>query len=226
VKYLGIVLIVLVVIVLVGLVSLSRDVAGYREYWNRRASQPVEDNALVYVALGDSTAQSIGSSKPERGYVGLLADALEAKHNRPVHVINLSVSGAKLHDALKSQLPEMKLLVPDVVTIEIGANDMQSFEASSFRRDMDALMQGLPSHTVVSDVPYFGGGRRRSLEPNVIQANKIIHELAAKYKLRLAPLHQVTKDKNNIFVNAIDFFHPSNQGYQNWFSAFWQILQK
>lgn len=225
-KYLIWALVVIVVVFVVGLVSMYSKISRYSAYWNQRASQSSEENALVYVALGDSTAQGVGASKAEKGYVGLVANALEDKHKRPVHVINLSVSGAKLADVVNEQLPSLTQLQADVVTIEAGANDMADFDETAFRNNMETLMSQAPKHTVISDMPYFGGGRKRNLEVNVLAANKIIHELGGKHGLRVAPLHQVTKERDNIFTMAIDFLHPSDQGYKNWFAAFWQILQK
>ncbi|MDQ3151126.1 MAG: SGNH/GDSL hydrolase family protein, partial [Actinomycetota bacterium] len=58
-----------------------RNVAPYRRYWLRRAEEPGE---LRYVALGDSLTQGIGASRPERGYVGLIADALAQRTGRTV----------------------------------------------------------------------------------------------------------------------------------------------
>ncbi|MEO5743679.1 MAG: hypothetical protein ABIQ53_03685, partial [Terracoccus sp.] len=52
---------------------LRGEVARYGRYW----AQPRGGNAgILYVALGDSTAQGIGASRPERGYVGLIAERL------------------------------------------------------------------------------------------------------------------------------------------------------
>ena len=49
---------------------------------------------LRYVAIGDSAAQGIGASRPDRSYVGVLADDIHAATGRSVRVINLSISGA------------------------------------------------------------------------------------------------------------------------------------
>lgn len=211
---------------LIGLLGLYSQIPRYQKYWNKQAAQLATDDALVYVALGDSTAQGVGASSPRSGYVGRVAEALAQKHGRPVHVINLSKSGARLSDCLRDQLPSLKHIHADVVTIEIGANDMGNLDKATFENDMDELMTRLPKQTVISDVPYFGGGRKRSLEPNVLAASLIINNLAAKHGLRVAPLHQVTKERDSVWTMSMDFLHPSNLGYRNWFHAFWQILDK
>jgi len=143
-KILGIIVVILLVTVGVGLASLYVKIPRYHKYWQKRAAHPVAQDALVYVALGDSTAQGIGATRPEKGYVGLIADALEQKHGRPVHVVNLSKSGAKLSDCLRDQLPKLTDIQADIITVGIGANDMSTWDPESFRTDMDTLMTGLP----------------------------------------------------------------------------------
>ncbi len=219
-----VVLLIGLLVIAGSLLRLKYQINHYASYWQSRAAQPATANSLVYVALGDSTAQGIGASQPQRGYVGLIAESLTQKTGKPVRVINISKSGAKLTDCIRDQLPQLQALEPDFLTIEIGANDMGSFEAQSFERDISALFAALPKQTVVSDMPYFGGGRRRNLEPNVIAANKIIDKVAAEHNLSVAPLHQVTKDRDNLLTNSIDLFHPSNRGYRNWAVAFEQQL--
>lgn len=223
----GIIFGVLILIEVLALMKLAYSVKSHKSYWNNIINEPFEADDQMYVALGDSAAQGIGANKPQNGYVSLIAKELARKTNKNVHTVNLSVTGARLQDTIDVQLPKLKNLpVNDetVITLEIGANEMLNYDASKFRHKMDTLLSVMPKQTIVSDIPYFGGGRYRRLEPNVLQANRVITELAEKYNLRLAPLHQVTKQRNNLFSNSADFFHPSNSGYKNWFEAFRKAL--
>lgn len=217
----------LVLAEVIALFWLQGSIAGYKKFWLHHNLQVVSGQHVRYVALGDSTAQGIGATSPFRSYVGLTARALAQKYKQPVQTTNLSVSGARLQDLIDVQLPQLaklKINKQTVVTVGIGANDVGNFNEAKFSQQMDTLMLNLPPQTVISDVPYFGGGRRRSLEPNVIKANVIIHRLARKHNLRVAPLHQATKAHHGIFYSSADLFHPSNIGYQNWFKAYWQVL--
>lgn len=223
-KLAGLILLVVVVAGVASLAGLYLQVPRYRTYWQRRATNPPAQNALVYVALGDSAAQGVGASSPQKGYVGLVADALAQKHGRPVHVINLSKSGARVHDAVRDQLPQLQHIKADVVTIEIGANNMTEWDEQQFRADIEKLVSSLPPQTVISDLPYFGGGRYRRMEPAVQIANGVIHEAAQAHGLRLAPLYAETKDHDSWRTRTVDLFHPSGRGYRNWFNAFWQVL--
>lgn len=112
------------------------------------------------MALGDSTAQGIGASTPERGYVGLIAQCLHSATRRPVQVVSLSRSGARVHDVVVDQLPRLAGLAPDLVTVTVavGANDLKHYDADRFRADVDALIVGLGPTTVVGDVPWFMHG--------------------------------------------------------------------
>ncbi len=215
----------IVIIFVVLLFSLYLQISRYRAYWQKRASQTVPDNALVYVALGDSAAQSIGATSPDKGYVGLIAAELEQKYRCPVHVINISKSGTRVIDVLREQIPQLKNHKPDIITIEAGANDMSTFNEATFRSEMNELMAALPPQTVISDIPYYGGGRKRNLEVNAVAASRIISELAVQYGLKVAPLHEITKARDNLLTMSFDILHPSNRGYRNWYLAFAKPLE-
>jgi len=221
-------IVVLTVITGARLFMLRGDLTSFARYWNQRAAEEVPDNALVYVALGDSAAQGIGASRPEKGYVGLLEEALEDKNDQPVHVINLSVSGAKVQDVTDKQLPQLKEMKvqPGIITLAIGGNDIIQYDRDRFTEQINTLFSQLPAQTVVADIPYFGGGRYNSREQNASDASAIIAAAADRYELRLAPLHRVTTERDSPFIYAVDFFHPNDRGYRNWFAAFWTVLDR
>jgi lysophospholipase L1-like esterase len=204
--------------------ELYSQVGRYQAYWNRQNEQPPIKNELVYVALGDSTAQGIGASKPQKGYVGLVAAELAKQSGRPVRTMNFSKSGAKLSDALERQVPLLqKCNIPSdaIITIEIGANDMGNFNAAHFESQMDELMGKLPARTAISDIPYFGGSRNKKLEPNVADANVIMERLAKKHGFELVALHERMKNNSSLKTLALDGFHPSSYAYKsNWATAF------
>ena len=218
---LGVVILILVIIDGAGLVHLLTSVKSYASYWNDRSKQGGE---LTYVALGDSAAQGIGASKPQNGYVGVLDERIEHATGKKVRVINLSVTGARIRDVTTKQLPQLAQYQPDIVTIEIGANDVVTFNEKNFRTDFAELVDKLPPGTYISDMPYFGG-RYSSREKYAVTASKIIADDVKGTDLRFVPLHQVTEQRKSIFNNSYDLFHPSNRSYRNWADAFWQAMQ-
>ena len=76
--------------------------------------------------LGDSTAQGIGASGYDKGYVGQLRRILEERTGKTWRVLNLSKSGARAADVLATRLPRLEALgtLPDLVTVAIGSNDV------------------------------------------------------------------------------------------------------
>ena len=137
-------------------------------WWREQAKV---DGDLLYVALGDSTAQGIGASRPVNGYVGILADRIRALSGRTVRTVNLSVSGAR-----------------------------------------------------VADLPCF---HFPASERKVRVANEIVRRLATDRRLRIAPLHRITRRQTAVLAitqAAGDLFHPNDRGYRVWASAFLPFL--
>ncbi|MFP5317543.1 MAG: SGNH/GDSL hydrolase family protein [Acidimicrobiia bacterium] len=216
-----------VVIVLLGwrgveVVQLRRSVDRYRDHWSTPQGEP---GGLVYVALGDSTAQGIGASRPDRGYVGVLAERLRASTGRPVQVVNLSRSGARVADVVDEQLPRLAGLSPDVVTVAVGANDVKRYDRSRFRRDVDALVAALPPGTFVADVPWFMHG---AIGRSSHEAAAYVAASAAARALPVARLYQATRERGwgaMLTDFAADWFHPDDRGYRVWADAFWTVME-
>jgi acyl-CoA thioesterase-1 len=229
-KVAAIIIAIMLVIAGLRLIFLFRDVAGFKQFWDERGNQNIPDNALVYIALGDSAAQGIGASEPMKGYVGLVAKELESRTGRPVHVINLSVSGATVESTTQKQLQqlkELKNLDQAVITIDIGANDVNRdlIDKNEFERQLDALLKELPPQTVVGDLPSFARTRFWKAEQRIQEFNPILHKVADLYGLKVAPLYEKTSSDKSLFTNSSDIFHPSDRGYRNWANAFIEKLQ-
>ena len=211
------VFVVLAIVFALKLVQLHEDISKYAAYWNQNS----ENGSFTYVALGDSAAQGIGASKPQLGYVGLLANHIELYTGQKVKIINLSVSGAKIKDVIDKQIPQLKHLSPNLVTVEIGSNDVENnFEESMFQSQYQALAEQLPPGTLVSNIPYFGGRSRKNSV--AIIASNLISNSASTHNLKLVDLQKYTHEHQSILNYAADFFHPSDRGYKNWEAAFWQ----
>lgn len=189
----------------------------HSKWWRDHAETEGE---LLYVALGDSAAQGIGATSPERSYVGLLAGDIRKATGRSLRVINLSVSGATTALAVQDQLPRFRRLAPDIVTVAIGANDIAGWDPDAFGRNLRTIFAALPRHAIVADVPCF---HLRHNERKVAVANRMLRELAREYGLTLAPLHEATRRQGIIGILtqfAQDMFHPNDHGYEVWAEAF------
>lgn len=218
---------VAVLIFIIRLGDLYTQLARYQKFWDYQNGLPVAKDDFVYVAFGDSAAQGVGASSPVRGYVGLIARQIHEDTGKNVKIINLSKSGGKIRDVIDTQIPKYKEIEKvDLVTIEIGANDILTFDPDKFRKDMSELMDLLPAGTVISDIPSFKGSRLSRQEPKVLEANKIIYELAQGRDLVLVPLHEKVTKNNGLRTFSADFFHPSNHGYKtNWADTFLEKIK-
>ena len=201
-----------------GVLRAAEAIPVHSAFWR---AQRRESGDLLYVALGDSAAQGIGASRPDRGYVGLIAHRIRSETGRSVRVANLSLAGGRLSDVLEKQLPALAKLAPDIVTVAVGANDMADFDAARFEQQVARLCAALPRHAIIAEVPSFYLGR---FERNVRLANDILRRLARRHGLRVARLHrstvQRTAARTVLRDVAGDFFHPNDRGHAVWASAF------
>lgn len=217
IKMIGIVVGILILLEIIALVWLAFTVSSYKTYWNTQAKLPGE---ITYLALGDSAAQGIGATSAHRGYVGLLAKRIEAQTQQTVRVVNISKTGAKMSDYLREQAPKITATQADIVTIEIGANDVAKFNAITFRADFKKVLATLPDGAYVANMPLFNS--RPSSTDKAKQASGIIREeLRAYPNLRFVDLQKQTSENQSIFGFAPDLFHPNNLSYKNWADAFW-----
>jgi acyl-CoA thioesterase-1 len=206
-----------------GMEQLAQTLPVHSKWWREHAKREGE---LLYVVLGDSAAQGIGASKPHRGYVGAIMKELADVTGRSIRVVNLSISGARLREALAVQLPAMKKLgQADFVTVGIGANDIGSYDRERFEREIEELYSALPPHSIVGDIPSFYVG---AAQRHVLEANAILHRTAARHGLLVAPVyaetHRLGVLRYALNQVAADFFHPNDRGYQAWTRAFLPLV--
>lgn len=192
------------------------------KYWR---SVKAQSGDLLYVAIGDSAAQGIGASRPDRSYVGVLADHVRARlgvagDQRMLRVANLGISVATVKLAIHSELPLLAGLEPDLLTVCIGANDIANWNEQHFERDIRTLFDALPDHAIIADLPsfYFLPGEKK-----VVIANRIVRNEAAARGLTVVPLHALTERQGLWGMTrqfAGDLFHPNDRGYRVWADAF------
>ena len=204
------------------LIRLFTSVPAFQAYWVKRKKKP---GTFVYVALGDSAAQAVGAKRPEDGYVALIAQNIERVTGKTVQIINLSVSGAKTHHLIDVQLPLLKDLKPDLVTLGIGGNDIKTYNSAEFEKNMKEILKQMPASTVVADAPFFMHGKW--MRDSFDMANNTTR-LATEKGLRVAKLFDEMKAQGwnaMWYAYAADWFHPNNRGYQTWFRAFWKEIE-
>lgn len=202
--------------------ALAANIPVNSKFWREQKTLPGE---LLFVAIGDSAAQGIGASRPDHSYVGVLARHIRgrlaaAKDPRSLRVANLGISGATVPMAVELELPQLRRLQPDVVTVCIGANDIAAWDEERFHSGIRSIFDDLPAHAIIADLPSF---YFLPAEKSVLVANRIIRAEAAARGLRVVGLHALTKRQGLRGVAtqfAGDLFHPNDRGYRVWAQAF------
>jgi acyl-CoA thioesterase I len=203
-----------------GLRRVHAQVAVYAKAWDEANQLALEATGPLWVVPGDSTAQGIGAPSPDEGYVGQVHRMLAAKTGQPWRVLNLSKSGGKVADVLATQVPRLEGLdiVPDLVTLAIGSNDViRRTPLPQLERDLREIIDRLPPGSVVATLP--AGLFRERVEA----IDAVIRSAAAARGFRVADVGAHTGPPWE-GKYAEDRFHPGALGYADWAAAFAETL--
>jgi len=203
-----------------GVTAMREDCADFARHWRAHNDRVLTLEGPLWVVLGDSTAQGLGASSPDAGYVGQVLAELRRQTALPWRVLNLSVSGALTRDVLAAQLPLMPARA-DLVTCGIGVNDILYTSPAKLFADLRALIAAVPDQTVLLDLPLPAGCwglLGRASVPYVTRINRTIHRAAAARGLPVAEVsaHFLPPWPGKF---ASDCFHPSQAGYRDWARA-------
>jgi lysophospholipase L1-like esterase len=182
---------------------------------------------IRYLALGDSTAHGIGASDPQHTVPYLLAEALTAQYS-PVIYANIAVSGATTADVLATQLAQVDEFAPDLVTLQIGPNDVTHFRTpGAYLADMERLLTALDAvpAVVVTNVvalrcsPLLSPVYRLLTELQGRRFNAALPAVVARHRARLATVNPDIvppfAEHPNLYY-AVDGYHPNDAGYRVW----------
>ena len=208
-----------------GVEMLRADRVEFAAYWHAHNEDVMQkmrtDPGPLWVALGDSTAQGLGAPGPDGGYVGQALSQLRRTTGQHWRVVNLSVSGSLIRDALAEQIPQLEDYKPDLVTCGVGANDILYSSPAKLFSDLRAILAAVPDETVMLDLPLMSGfwwivGHMSV--PYITRINRVIHDVALERGLTVA---QVSKTFTAPWVGkfSVDNFHPSQDGYRDWTRA-------
>jgi len=199
------------------------SVNRFATYWAGQNQQSLDENSYTLVALGDSTAQGIGATSPQKGFVGQVAKKLSA--DKPVQIYNYSKSGAVAADVVGQVSGNDKISRADAIIIAVGPNDMtQNVSKANYLKNYQQILAKLPAEKVViATIPPL---ERSSISDATVQEwNQDLEKLAAKNKVKVAQVYQAIKPRSrDPRIYSIDLFHPSNIGYGLWAEAFYDPL--
>ena len=218
-----------------GLIKLEATVARRRV--PRLHAAPVADGTygdplgapLRLAMLGDSGAAGFGADYAEETPGALLAGHLSERGLR-VTLDVLAVTGARSTD-LASQVEWALLSPPDLVVVQIGANDITHWvpprQASAQLADAVRRLRSAGARVVVGTCPDFGAlrfipqplravGRLKSQQMAAAQAIAVVEAGGVPVALG-AQLGRRFETVQSLF--CFDRFHPSAEGYREIVSA-------
>lgn len=183
------------------------------------AEKPASPTILVY---GDSL--SAAYSMPQaQGWVSLLQQRLKSE-GFPYHVINASVSGETTSGGL-SRLPiTLRQHQPDLVLLELGANDgLRGLPVAQMRKNLEAMIKA--SQESGAEVILLGIMIPPNYGPKYTQEfSQSYHELAKRHDLPLVKfLLEGVAGKPELTLD--DGLHPAAVAQPKILDNVWQVLE-
>lgn len=192
---------------------------------------------FTYAAIGDSTVEGVGASKPAKAYAGILYAIIKQNFKHATYY-NFGVGGARAIDVLEGQAEQAIAVRPDLITLSVGANDIvRRTSLEAFRNSLTTLIERLQAETgaiiVITNVPNFSRLRSvpRLLKPvarhRIERFNAAILDIAHTHNLVYIDTFQTSTVFAYHYPEAVagDNFHPSDFGYALWASTIAAALQ-
>jgi lysophospholipase L1-like esterase len=218
---------------LVAVTALAAGCAGHESDRVRRLPRD-KNAALLYVALGDSTVEGIGASRPGAEYVARVHGKLRGIYPR-AGLVNLGVGGATSLDVVDDQLERAILLRPRLVTLSIGPNDITGrVPVATYQRNVDTILGRLTREStavivvnLLPDLAITPRFRGQESAGNVgrltVQFNDALARVARTYDAEVVDLFRPSRAEVPAHPELIaaDGYHPSDRGYERWAELVW-----
>ena len=191
---------------------------------------------LRYVALGDSYTIGISVDADEswpRQLVTRLGGAVDL-------VANLGVNGYSSDELIREELPRLDDVDPDLVTVQIGVNDVvRGVAEASYAANVDLILDDLlahlpanrivavatPDYTVTPMGAVFGNPAQQSAA--IARFNAVLEAAADARGIAFVPeifaiSLQAATDRSLV---ASDGLHPSGAQYAQWVDAIGPVVE-
>jgi lysophospholipase L1-like esterase len=185
---------------------------------------------IKYLPLGDSYTICTGAAEKESWPV-LLSSHLNAEKLNVKLLQNPARNGFSTQNLIDYELPLVKKLKPDFVTLLIGVNDwVREVPEATFHKNLVYIMDEvkkemnaagkilvitIPDFGVTPQGKFYSGGR--DISKGISHYNDIIKAEAAKRGLPVVDIFELSKKMgpDNTLV-ADDGLHPSAREYAEW----------
>jgi len=197
---------------------------------------------ISYVSIGDSYTIGLGVLEKDR-WPNVLTAHLQKEGIDIALIANPAVSGYTVRDAIEQELPLLKRLRSDLVTVLIGANDnFAQAETAKYHQDLIELLDNLeplltnPKNIVLITIPDYtkspavAGYNKENIEKSIKEYNEVIKKEAVVRGLKVADIFPISQTMTETSDYTPDGLHPSALGYAKWekviFPVVLDLLQK
>ena len=184
---------------------------------------------MRYLALGDSYTIGTGASDESRAWPSIIAARLGAELTNP------AVNGYTTEDLIRDELPLVRKVKPELVTVLIGVNDLVQGRASdAYRRSLRTIYDevagtrvvavSIPTWAYVPAAADFGGAEQVERMTGVF--NGVAREEAAARGFAWVDLGPVSTSRiGSEGWIASDQLHPGDAQYAAWAEVIWPAIR-
>lgn len=186
---------------------------------------------VEYVAMGASDAVGIGADPISKGYTHLIERDLD-DCGTSTNLDTVAVPGVKMGEVEEIQVPEARLLDPDLITLWPGLNDLKDGDSGqTFESHLNSILSDLTSKTsafiVLANIPDLTQltafqGNHNVTRSSIAEYNAIIARQAAQFNVPVADLSGASLSDNLIVDEHGP--HPNNAGHQVVANAFIAVI--
>jgi acyl-CoA thioesterase-1 len=216
---------------------IARKMYSFIRFYISRISKKDPSKPFVFIAIGDSTVEGVGATHPSRSYTGIIYSMIKEQFPKASYH-NFGKFGASSKSVIDDQLGKAIELNPDLVTISVGANDInEKVLPPKFSRNLRVIIEKLQKETsakiVINNLPDFTSSaaispmHRRISSLVISRYNKAIEKVASEYDVFFVDLYKHSKlyAKHYPELIAEDNFHPSDFGYALWANTIMTAIQ-
>ena len=186
------------------------------------AAAPAMASTPTILVFGDSLSAAYNIPR-ERGWVALLQQRLQ-QQGFPQHVVNASVSGETTSGGLSRLAAALKQHKPDIVILELGANDgLRGLPVSDMQRNLRAMIEA--SRAAKARVLLVGMKIPPNYGPRYTQEFAASYpQLAQQYDLPLVPF-LLDDVAGKAELTQDDGLHPNAAAQAKVLDNVWSALQ-
>lgn len=201
-----------------GVAEVDATVEPIARHWDDHNQRTLHETGPLWVALGDSVTQGVGTSDPEHSYPTRILSRLREETGEPWRLVNLSMSGGRFDDVRVRQLGalDQARLRPQLVTTLVGSNDViWRRDTEAIVDDARALVDALPPGTVLSRVSERPPDRKRRGINQVFEAAETTGRV---------DLYDAWEWPTGEGMWAADRFHPNDRAHRHLADNLWGVL--